>query len=159
MSKISYSPSDDQVESAVNRSKTRAEAYLQDPQRSKQLLEQATNKVNRNKDKIFVVPEFWTDLKTFFRLLSAFTHRQYRKIPWGSIAMVTGAIIYFLSPLDLMLDWIPFAGFIDDAAILLFVSKQIHADLERFKTWEYERSIPPPLLLIAQEAGGSTFTE
>lgn len=152
MSQISYSPSDNQVENAVKRSSTRAEAYLQDSGRTKQLLEQATKKADRNKDKIFVAPEFWTDLKTFFRLLKAFTHRQYRKIPWGSIVLVTGAIIFFLSPLDLMLDWIPFAGFIDDAAVLLFVSRQIRADLENFRKWEYERSIPPPLLLNALDA-------
>jgi uncharacterized membrane protein YkvA (DUF1232 family) len=41
-----------------------------------------------------------------------------------------------------MPDWIPLAGFIDDAAVLVFVLKQINADLQRFLAWENEQSKP-----------------
>jgi uncharacterized membrane protein YkvA (DUF1232 family) len=46
------------------------------------------------------------------------------------------AIIYFVSPIDLLPDWIPLGGFIDDAAVIGFVLKQINTDLEQFLKWE-----------------------
>jgi uncharacterized membrane protein YkvA (DUF1232 family) len=38
--------------------------------------------------------------------------------------MITGAIIYFVTPIDLIFDWIPLLGFIDDAAVVVFVIRQ-----------------------------------
>lgn len=35
------------------------------------------------------------------------------------IAVVLGALLYFISPLDLIPDWIPVVGYLDDLAILL----------------------------------------
>lgn len=50
--------------------------------------------------------------------------------------MITGAIIYFVTPVDLILDWIPLLGFIDDAAVVVFVIRQIRSDLDKFLEWE-----------------------
>ena len=44
--------------------------------------------------------------------------------------------------LDLPLDWLPLAGFVDDAAVLVFVFRQIRVDLEKFQAWELARFNP-----------------
>ena len=75
-----------------------------------------------------------------FRLMKAYYSGDYRDIPWGSIVMATGAIIYFVSPIDLIPDWIPFAGYVDDAAVILFVVRQIKSDVDNFMEWEAERA-------------------
>lgn len=136
MNESPFSPSDDQINEALNRNKIRAEEYLHDPDKSKQLLESAVKKANQHKDTRIPQMDFWSHLKAFFRLLKAYTKRQYTVIPWGSIVMVTASIIYFVTPIDLVLDWIPLLGFIDDAAVIVFVIRQIRADLEKFLVWE-----------------------
>lgn len=133
-------PTEKQIRKAVRRSKTRAEDYLRDPEKSKALLETAVKKAQRNDDLPTSQPEFWVHIKAFIRLLRAYIKRDYRIIPWGSIVMVTAAVLYFVSPLDLLLDWIPFAGFIDDAAVLVFVTGQIRKDLNKFLIWEENRN-------------------
>lgn len=139
MSKKPYSPSENQVKNAVNRLKNRAENYLHNPERSWHLLENAVKKAWNNKDNQNLQPDFWTHLKAFFRLLKAYLRREYTAIPWRSIVLVVAAIIYFVSPIDLLLDWIPLAGFVDDAAVLVFVTRQIRKDLDNFLTWEGEK--------------------
>ena len=146
MNEKSYTPSDHEVEDALNRRKNRAEEYLRDPERSRVLLEQARKKAEKNKGTSSSQPEFWEDLKTIFRLFKAYIHKEYTRIPWGSIVMVTGAILYFVSPIDLVLDWIPLLGFVDDAAVLVFVFRQIRVDLDKFRTWEDERLTPPVII-------------
>lgn len=135
-----FVPSDEQISEALNRSKVRAEEYLHDPDKSKQLLEQAVNKANRNQDanRVSRLPQsdFWAQLRAFFRLLKAYTRREYTVIPWGSVLIVAAAIVYFVSPIDLLLDWLPLLGFVDDAAVLVFVINQIRSDLDKFLIWE-----------------------
>jgi uncharacterized membrane protein YkvA (DUF1232 family) len=43
-----------------------------------------------------------------------------------------------VSPIDLIPDFIPVAGYIDDAAVIVFVPAQIKADLDNILQWEAE---------------------
>jgi uncharacterized membrane protein YkvA (DUF1232 family) len=140
MTQKPYQPDPEKISEAVARSKTRAEDYLKDPEKSKRLLDDAIKKA-KNKEK-FNGPlvDLWVNLKAVLRLLQAYFSKQYTAIPWGSIVLIVGAVIYFVSPIDLMPDWIPVAGFIDDAAVLMFVIGQIRADLNRFLEWEAEKN-------------------
>lgn len=137
-----YQPNPEKVSEAVEHSKNRAEDYLKDPEKSKRLLDDAMKKA-KNKEKLNgPLAALWENLKTVFRLLQAYFSKQYTAIPWGSVALIVGAVIYFVSPIDLMPDWIPLSGFIDDAAILTFVIAQIRTDLNRFLEWEAEKNMP-----------------
>ena len=148
MTKNSYQPDPDKISEAVERSKSKAEDYLKDPEKSKHLLDEAIKKA-KNKEKISgPLADLWENLKTVFRLLQAYFSKEYTTIPWGTIVLLVGAVIYFVSPLDLMPDWIPLAGFIDDAAVLVFVLRQINADLQHFLEWENERKSVDPTKVI-----------
>ena len=48
---------------------------------------------------------------------------------------MTGALLYVLSPLDVIPDFIPLAGFIDDAAVFGFVLAFAKDDLVRYREW------------------------
>jgi uncharacterized membrane protein YkvA (DUF1232 family) len=56
-----------------------------------------------------------------------------------TIVMTVAALVYFLSPLDAILDAVPVIGFIDDAAVLAWVISEIRAELEDFRLWEQTR--------------------
>ncbi|MEH7356902.1 DUF1232 domain-containing protein, partial [Neobacillus drentensis] len=61
---------------------------------------------------------------------------EYREIPKGSIIMIIATIIYFVSPVDFIPDFIVGLGLFDDAAVIGFAIKQISSDLEKFKDWK-----------------------
>ena len=139
-----YEPDPKKVSEAVAHSKIRAEEYLKDPEKSKKLLDEAIKKAKSNEKISGPLVELWENLKAVIRLLQAYFSKQYTAIPWGSIVLLVGAVIYFVSPIDLMLDWIPVTGFIDDAAVLMFVLRQMQSDLNKFKEWEKEQEINDP---------------
>lgn len=142
MSELFNTPSEEQIRGAVDRRRTKAQEYLHSPEKSRRLLQEAVRKVNVNEDSRVQKPDFWTQLKAFFRLLKSYTHKEYTVVPWGTIVMVTVAILYFVSPIDLILDWLPLAGFVDDAAVMLFVMRQIKHDLDAFLAWEKSQKNP-----------------
>ena len=129
-------PSETMIEREVDKKRSKAEDYLRDPDKSKKLLDEALKKAKAKEEKKGPLAEVWSNLNALFRLLQAYIHRDYTRIPWGSIVLVVVAIIYFVSPFDLIPDWIPVVGFIDDAAVIAFVLKQINIDLNQFLQWE-----------------------
>ncbi len=129
-------PTKKQIAEAVEKTKSRAEGYARDPKKAKKLLEDAVKKAKSYEKNRGPLGEVWSYLTALFRLLRAYIRGEYRDIPWASIVLVIVAIIYFVSPIDLMPDILPGIGFIDDAAVIAFVVAQIKADLDNFLAWE-----------------------
>ena len=65
-------------------------------------------------------------------MVSDYVHGNYKEIPLASIVTCVAAIIYVVSPLDLIPDFIPIAGQIDDAAVVGLALKAIKNDLDSY---------------------------
>ena len=76
-----------------------------------------------------------------YRLFKAYASGKYRDIPWKSLLLITAALIYFVSPIDLIPDVLVGIGFTDDFAILLMVYKAVHSEVEKFLDWEKSQMI------------------
>ncbi len=86
----------------------------------------------------------WRRLLEDFKLLGAlikdYWKGEYRDVSLGSIAAFVLAIVYILSPIDILPDYIPLLGQIDDAAILLACMYFLEKDLHRYRDWKNNRS-------------------
>ena len=133
-------PSKKEIEKVIEKTKSKAEEYARDPNKAKKLLDDAVKKTKNYEKNRGPLAEVWSYMTALFRLLRAYIRKDYRNIPWGPIVLVIVAIIYFVSPIDLISDILPGIGLIDDAAIIAFVVAQIKADLDNFLAWEVEKS-------------------
>ena len=131
-------PTKKEISMAIERTKNKAEEYARNPNKARKLLDDAVKKAKRYERNRGPLADVWGYLTALFRLLRAYIRRDYRDIPWSSIVLVIVAIIYFVSPIDLIPDILP-GGYIDDAAVIAFVIAQIKADLDNFLAWEVER--------------------
>lgn len=132
-------PTKKEIAKVVEKTKSKAEEYALDPKKAKKLLDDAVKKTKSFEINRGPLAEVWSYLTALFRLLRAYIRRDYQNIPWGSIVLVIVAIIYFVSPFDIIPDILP-GGLIDDAAVIAFVVAQIKVDLDNFLAWEVERS-------------------
>lgn len=78
----------------------------------------------------------WHEIKMLISLLNNYISGHYKKIPFTSIAAVAAAIAYFVSPIDVIPDFIPGIGYLDDAAVIGFVLNMLHDDLVKYKNWK-----------------------
>lgn len=50
-----------------------------------------------------------------------------------NLTVIVGALVYVLTPIDALPDWIPMAGLIDDAAILVWATHEFADELDRYR--------------------------
>lgn len=60
---------------------------------------------------------------------------EYKQVPFGTIAAIVGTLLYLLSPIDLIPDFIPVIGFLDDAAVLGACLKLTRFDVAQYKKY------------------------
>ena len=115
--------------------KNRAAKLLKDNKEIQEMLKRALEKALQNEGPI---SEVFNDLKLLLLLVKDYITGAYREIPYGSIIAAVAGILYFLSPIDFIPDFIPGIGLIDDVFVIGLVLKQIHSDLEKYKEWKYK---------------------
>lgn len=136
MSTDEHQAQDAVIAATVEKTKSRAEEFVRDPEKSRMLLAEAMKKAKAQENSRGPLSDLWQSLTALFRLLQAYSRHEYTDIPWGSIVMVVVGIIYFVSPIDLIPDFIPLAGYVDDATVIAFVLRQVKGDLDKFVAWE-----------------------
>jgi len=73
-------------------------------------------------------------------MIKCYASKEYRAVPWQTIVMSVTALLYFVTPLDAIADFIPFLGFADDLALITAVLASISGDIDSFTLWEQEKA-------------------
>jgi uncharacterized membrane protein YkvA (DUF1232 family) len=82
--------------------------------------------------------KFVDDCKLFIALVKDYWHGKYRRIPYWTIAAIVAALLYVLNPLDLIPDFIPGLGQIDDAAVVAACLLLVRQDLQKYRRWKID---------------------
>ena len=85
------------------------------------------------------IGRLWIDLPLLVRLLKAWKDGSYRGLSIRTLASCATAVLYILSPVDAIPDFIPGIGLIDDAAVLMLLLHSLAEDLAAFRVWEQNR--------------------
>jgi uncharacterized membrane protein YkvA (DUF1232 family) len=93
-------------------------------------------KLQTTEDRHELISKAKTKLHTLGRMVKAYVRGDYKDIPWKSIVLVTAGLIYFVNPFDVVPDFIPVAGMLDDAALILWIFATVAKDVEAFEEWE-----------------------
>ncbi|MFO7720697.1 MAG: YkvA family protein [Gillisia sp.] len=81
----------------------------------------------------------YTELgKVMFGMLKDYRKGIYTNVPWFTIAAIAFTFLYVLNPFDLIPDFIPVIGYIDDFAVFTFGLKFIESDLHKYLDWKLE---------------------
>jgi uncharacterized membrane protein YkvA (DUF1232 family) len=122
------------LETAFAQAVWNAKSYVNDPQRLGALFQEAAKQAKTLPKDSF--KETWPYLQTMLRLIRAYHRGEYRAAPETTLVVIVAAIIYVVSPLDVIPDAIPAIGFLDDATIVTLALQRTKQDLDDFMVWE-----------------------
>lgn len=117
---------------ALEENKDKAKAFLDDDEKIEGLLRDF-------EEKLKLIPRVGNraaDIAVMLSMIRAYAKRQYTDVPVTTILFSVAALIYVVNPLDLIPDYIPGVGLVDDAAALAVVLQAIHMDLQKYKKWQ-----------------------
>jgi len=118
---------------AFKQSKKQAEKMLDEdsPDQIEQMLKKLEDKLRSIPnigDKLAAIPVFVSMIRSYVR-------KEYTVLPVSSAVAILAALLYFLSPVDLIPDAIPVVGLLDDAAVAAFVWTVVESDVKDYLAW------------------------
>jgi len=114
----------------------RAKKAVTDNEQVNKILQNTKAKLEELDEYNGIAKPFFEKVKTFIRMLRAYSDGTYRELPWKSILLITGGLIYFITPLDFIPDFIPVFGMLDDVSVIMWIFKSISSDIEDFEAFE-----------------------
>ncbi|MCU1749968.1 YkvA family protein [Pseudomonas sp. 6D_7.1_Bac1] len=87
------------------------------------------------------------DLRLLQALCLAYWRGEYRDISRKSMLTVVAGLMYFLSPIGVIPNFIPVFGMLDDIAVLAWVMKTLDDELSAFRAWR-DRQSPEKLAIV-----------
>ena len=121
---------------------TKAGTLLNDRRALFSLIGSASAKIESSSGRIASIKN---DLATVVELLKAWARGEYREVPWSTLLLGTGAVIYFVNPFDAIPDILPAAGLLDDASVIGFVLASAKNDIVKFRNHKTDAAHPDTL--------------
>lgn len=124
---------EEKLKEQFDKVKHKAEDIIDNPDEVKKVAESAWDKAKELKEPLAKV---WEQLKLMVQLIRAWIKGDYTDVPTTSIIAIVAGLMYLLSPVDLIPDFIPVLGYLDDIFVLGVVFTQVAKDLEVFQAWQ-----------------------
>jgi len=122
--------------SALDETKLESDLHVNAKRVSEKDVGALLERVDELDEKLVSLPgrfqKLFNQVKLLFGMIGDYWNGVYKDVPWYTIAMAVAAVVYFLSPVDLIPDPIPVIGYVDDATVLLLTFKAIREDLKAY---------------------------
>ena len=82
-----------------------------------------------------LVGEEFAVIPIMISLIKHYVEGKYTTVPYGTILAIMSALIYVLSPVDIIPDFIPFVGYLDDVAVIGLCLSMVKTDIEAYDEW------------------------
>ncbi len=115
---------------------SKAKVTITENDRVKAVLQEARAKIEKIGESTEEKSIFIRQLQLLIRMVKAHFSGEYHAFSMPTILSVIFALVYFITPIDLIPDFIPALGLSDDISIVYFIFKSISDDIERFEEWE-----------------------
>ncbi|SFF85953.1 Uncharacterized membrane protein YkvA, DUF1232 family [Pontibacter chinhatensis] len=118
----------------------KAGALLSKPMKIGLLLTTAYNKlvdVNRPENGFLQLREV---MMTFMRMVRAYMRGDYRDISRKSMLIGVAVLLYLVTPLDIIPDFIPVFGLMDDISLMAWFVDAFSKEITKYREWEVQTS-------------------
>lgn len=105
-----------------------AKAFINDKEKMQNLLNRFKEFFNNSSLK-----EIKDNMKEAFNYVSDVFSGRYKDYSMTALITLVAGMVYVVSPIDIIPDFIPVVGFTDDITVFLFVLKSVNDELERYR--------------------------
>ena len=122
---------EEQVKEALESGYGKSEALLNNKDELDDFLYRLEQKIKE----MPLVGEEFAVIPIMISLIKHYVEGKYTTVPYGTILAIMSALIYVLSPVDIIPDFIPFVGHLDDVAVIGLCLSMVKTDIEAYDEW------------------------
>ncbi len=78
----------------------------------------------------------WSKLRLLSMVLRDYANGSYRKVPWKAVAALAAAVVYVVTPFDLIPDFLGPLGFTDDVLVVALTWGLVKRELRAYCAWK-----------------------
>jgi uncharacterized membrane protein YkvA (DUF1232 family) len=112
-------------------SQSNQDDYLNNPKKTQALLGRAAKLFSGIKGSI----EVGSDIHLIWPLMQDYMGGRYTQLSKTFLVSLIATLIYFVSPIDAIPDFIPILGWSDDIAVFLYVLDKFKKEMAAYKLW------------------------
>lgn len=79
-------------------------------------------------------------MQTFMRLVRAYMSGEYRNVATKSLIVGVAVLLYLVTPIDIIPDFIPVIGLLDDLSLIAWFVDAFSTEINKFREWEADRN-------------------
>ncbi len=117
----------------------KAKRMLNEQSQVKELIWQVSQKLKKINGSNKQINELMEHVQLFLRMIKKSLSGEYSAFSHKTLFSLVFGLLYFVTPMDVVPDFIPMLGFSDDLSIVYFIIKNFKSDIEAFKGWELNR--------------------
>lgn len=114
----------------------RATKLLGKPFKIVTILNETADKLASKESKDNKFKQLFDVALTLVRLVRAYVSGEYRDISTSTVISGLAVLLYVLSPIDLIPDFIPVIGFLDDLSLISWFLGKFQGEITKFRDWE-----------------------
>ncbi len=123
------------------KAKSKANEALKNKDKLSSLLGATMDKVGDLESRKLDFSKLKSRVKVLVRMVRSYFKGEYRDISKTSLLLIATALIYFVMPIDLIADFIPLGGLVDDLAVVVWVYNQIGQEVDKYIDWETKTKV------------------
>lgn len=135
----------------------RATRLLGRPFKVVTVLNEVATKLADEKRKDHKFQQLFDVALTLVRLVRRYANGDYRQISTATIVSGLAVLLYVLSPIDLIPDFIPVVGFLDDLSLISWFVGKFQSEIVKFREWEKRQADAVPDTAAAPARGDKTL--
>ena len=109
---------------------------LNEQSQIKELIWKVSQKLQKINGSNKQINELMEHVQLFLRMIKKSLSGEYSAFSHKTLLSLVFGLLYFVTPMDVVPDFVPLLGFSDDLSIVYFIIKNFKSDIEAFKVWE-----------------------
>lgn len=120
-----------QINEALENKKAEAAEVLKNSKKTEGLLKKVFDVI----ENVPGIGKYASDIKYMCAMVRDYAKRDYTDVKLSAMIAVAAALIYLVSPIDIIPDYIPVVGYLDDMAVLAYAIKVTYKEIEAYRLW------------------------
>lgn len=130
--------SKEKIKEQIDKFSEKAKKLLDNPEKVSAVLEKAIALCD-DLSYLRIIGKHFKEASLVCNMLNDYICKRYTKVPVATVITLLAAVLYFVSPLDIIPDFLPLIGHLDDMIVFGFVTDAAKVDLKKYEKWKNER--------------------